>query len=334
VTPPATLIKVVTRLGIAVLTIAMLAVPTMSYRYVRQRVQLGAQQPAPRLAPLAPALEREFTAAARGPAAFVVLGYHDLVPNLPRADAHALDGRRVSIRVASFVAQLRMLRLAGYQSVTAAEVADFVNVHGTLPRRAVLIAFDGARWRDWSYADPALAAYGFRATIFIDPATVRSRRGVSLSWLALRALVKTGRWSVGVAGTQTSVPISAGGTRGSALLYRQWLPAAGRAETTAEFQERIGTILDRQRHAIVEQGLPDPRLFSYPFQPLYPLNTADLADLTKTMTVSFAGALLSLAQDESVDPAWAARRVLPRMEVYSGTTDEMLFNRIQNLATS
>jgi biofilm PGA synthesis lipoprotein PgaB len=328
------MVKVGTRLGIAVLTIAMLAVPTMSYRYVRQRVQLGAQQAPPELAPLAPALDREFTAAARGPGSFVVLGYHDIVPNLPRADARAVDGRRVSVGVASFVAQLRMLRLAGYRSVTAAEVADFVNVHGVLPPRAVLIAFDGARWRDWSYADPALAEYGFRATIFIDPATVRSRRGVTLSWLALRALVKTGRWSVGVAGTQSSVPISAGGARGSALLYRQWLPDSGRAETTAEFQDRVRTSLDRQRHAIVEQGLPDPRLFSYPFQPLYPLNNADLTALTETMAVSFAGALLSLAQDESVDAAWAARRVLPRIEVYSSTTDEMLFNRIQNLATA
>lgn len=328
------LLRAATRLGIAALTVAMLAVPALTYGYVRQRVQLGAQAAVPRLAPLAPDLAREFAAAARGPSSFVVLGYHDVVANLTRPKASTADGRHVSVSVASFAAHLRMLRLAGYRSVSAAEVADFVNGRGTLPRRAVLIAFDGARWRDWSYADPTLKAYGFQATIFIDPATVRSRRGVSLSWLALRTLAKTGRWSIGVAGTQASVPIGAGDERGSALLSRRWLPAAGRAETSAEFQERIRSILDRERHAIVRQGLPDPRLLSYPFQPLYPLNSANLAELTGAMAVSFAGALLSLAQDESVDAEWVARRVLPRIEVYRSTTDEMLFNRIQNLATS
>jgi len=317
-------------LAIAVLTIAMLAVPTLTYVYVRERVQLGSQQSPPRLAPLAPALRREFTAARSTPS-FVVLGYHDVLKGLPRRDPEE-DGRRVSVSVAAFVAHLRMLQVAGYRSVSAAEVADFVTGHGVLPRRAVLIAFDGARWRDWSYADPALAAAGFRATIFIDPASVRSRRGVSLSWLALRAMVKTGRWSVGVAGTRASVAVDAAGTRASALLARRWLPEGGRAETAAEFQRRVKAGVDAQRQTVIEQGLPAPRLYSYPFQPRYPLDSARLAELNGTVTAGFAGAVLSLVQDESADARWVAKRVLPRIEVYSSTTDEMLFNRIQNLA--
>jgi hypothetical protein len=334
VTRRARLGKALTHLGIAAITLAMLAVPTMTYVYVRHRVALGAQEPAPRLVPLAPALAEQFTRGADRTPSFVVLGYHDIIAGRPRIDGEVRDGRRVSISAASFAAHLRMLRLAGYRSVSAAEVADYLNDRGPLPLRAVLIAFDGARWRDWTHADPILEAYGFHATIFIDPATVRSRRGMSLSWLALRALARSGRWSVGVAGTGASVQTSGGGARGSALLSRQWLRDAGRVENTAEFRERIRTISDRQRHAIVENGLPDPRLFSYPFQPLYPLDSDDFAELNGAVTVSFAGALLSLAQDETVDREWAARRVLPRIEVYSTTTDEMLFNRIQNLATS
>jgi hypothetical protein len=320
------------RLGVAILTLAMLAVPTMTYVYVRHRVQLGAQEAAPQLRPLAPALRHEFGQGTGG-ASFVVLGYHDIVAALPHTDGWAQEGRRVSISADAFAAHLRMLRLAGYRSVTAAEVADFLHDRAALPLRAVLIAFDGARWRDWTHADPILEAWGFHATIFIDPATVRSRRGMSLSWLALRALAKTGRWSVGVAGTQASVRLGNGG-QGSALLSRRWLDDAGRPETPAEFQERVRTAVDHQRHEIVANGLPDPRLFSYPFQPLYPLDSDDFAALNSSVTVSFAGALLSLAQDETVDRDWVARRVLPRIEVYSSTTDEMLHNRIQNLATS
>ena len=323
---------VVSWLAIAVLTIAMLAVPTLTYVYVRERVQLGAQQSAPRLGPLAPALEREF-AAARSTPSFVVLGYHDLIKSRP-GDEQEPDGRRVSVSVTAFAAHLRMLRVAGYRSVSAAEVADFVTGHGVLPRRAVLIAFDGARWRDWSYADPALEAAGFQATIFIDTASVRSRRGVSLSWLALRKMTETGRWSVGVAGTRASVTTDAAGTRASALLAHRWLPHAERPETTGEFQQRIKADVDAQRQTVIEQGLPAPRLYSYPFQPRYPLDSARLAELNGTVTAGFAGAVLSLVQDESVDAGWVAERVLPRIEVYSSTTDEMLFNRIQNLATA
>lgn len=320
------------RAGVAVLTLAMLAVPTVTFVYVKHRVELGAQEPAPRLPPLAPALADQFAQAADGPPAFVVLGYHDIIATMPHPDRWAQNGRRVSISAATFASHLRMLRLAGYRSVSAGEVADFLNDRGSMPRRAVLIAFDGARWRDWTYADPILQAYGFHATIFIDPATVRSRRGVSLSWLALRALARTGRWSVGVAGTRESVRVGSGDARGSALLSRRWMPAAGRAETVAEFQERVRATSDRQRQAIAENGLGDPRLFSYPFQPLYPLDPDDFAELNSTVAASFAGALLSLAQDETANRGWALRRVLPRIEVYSTTTDEMLFNRIQNLA--
>jgi hypothetical protein len=295
-------------------------------------VELGAQEPAPRLPPLAAGLAQQFAQGAGGPSSFVVLGYHDIVATTPRPEPGERDGRRVSVSAESFASQLRMLRLAGYRSVSATEVADFLDDRAVLPPRAVLIAFHGARWRDWTHADPILEAYGFQAVLFIDPATVRSRRGVSLSWRALRALAKTGRWSVGVAGTHQNVQIGDGLVRGSALLSRRWLPEAGRVETAAEFQNRIRSTSDGQRRAIVEHGLPDPRLFSYPFQPLYPLSPGDFAELNSTVAVSFAGALLSLAQDEAVDRGWAARRVLPRIEVYRSTTDEMLFNRIQNLA--
>ena len=324
-----------TRLGVRLaavgMTLAVLAVPTFTYLYVKQRVQLGEQIPAPVLPPLAPATEARFRAAAAGGESFVVLGYHDLVESLP--DGAPVSGRRVSVTVAAFAAHLRMLRLAGYESVSADRVADVVDGKGVLPRRAVLIAFDGARWRDWSRADPVLAEYGYRATIFVDPATVRTRRGTTLSWRALKRMAGSGRWSVGVAGTRATVPVG-NGLAASALLARSWLEEQKRMETTAEYAYRIRTTIDRQRHEIVAHGIDDPRLFSYPFQPLYPLKPADLTRLNATVTDSFEAAALTLAEDQSADQAWLSQRVLPRLEIYSSTTDEMLLNRIQNLATS
>lgn len=323
-------LRVGVRLAAVVVTLAVLAVPTFTYLYVKQRVQLGEQVPAPDLPGLPDHVVSRYRAAAADGGSFVVLGYHDLVDTLPPTVAPT--GRRVSVTVAQFASHLRMLRLAGYEPVSADQVADVVDGHGALPRRAVLIAFDGARWRDWSRADPVLQAYGFRAVIFIDPGTVRTRRGTTLSWRALKRMADSGRWSIGVAGSRETVQVS-DGRSASALLAHRWLADRKRSETNDEYTRRISLVLDRQRHAIVAHGIEDPRLFSYPFQPLYPLEPVDLARLNATVTRSFEAAALTLAEDEQADQAWLRQRMLPRLEIYSSTTDDMLLNRIQNLAT-
>jgi biofilm PGA synthesis lipoprotein PgaB len=319
------------RLGVTAVTVLMLAVPTATYVYVKHRVQLGAQVPPVRLDPLSPELASEFAKTAGSPSrSFLVLGYHDLV----NGDVEpAGDGvRRVSVSAGVFATHLRMLTTAGYHSISAEQAAAFVNRGAPLPERSVLIAFDGARPRDWSHADPILAEFGFRATIFIDPTLVREKRGLSLSWLALRRMVQSGRWSVGVAGTQQSVSTDANGGRASALLAHRWLDQQGRTETAEEFQARIKAMLEAARHAIVDAGLPDPRLFSFPFQAGYPLDAVatTFAELSGTVVASFAAGVLTWRPDEAVNSSWVQRRVLPRMEIYGSTTDQVLHARIRD----
>ncbi|WP_433304333.1 polysaccharide deacetylase family protein [Actinoplanes sp. CA-030573] len=319
------------RLAAVTVTLATLGVPTATYLYVKERVQLGEQQPAPSPPALSPAAQARFRAASTSGRSFVVLGYHDLVDSV--AATTPSGGRRVSVSATAFAAHLRMLRLAGYRSVSAAEVAEVVNGRGALPPHAVLLTFDGARWRDWSYADPILKAYGFQATVFVDPATVLTQRGTTLSWRVLRRMTGSGRWSVGVAGTKDTVEIGPG-RAASALLGRRWLTDRNRPETAAAYGGRIQASIDRQRRTVVAHGLAEPRLFSYPFQPRYPLPPDQLTSLTRVVTGSFDAATLTLAGDTTADEAWLKKRILPRLEIYGSTTDEMLFNRIQNLATS
>jgi hypothetical protein len=226
-----------------------------------------------------------------------------------------------------------MLDLAGFRSISANEAVAFVTRGAPLPPRAVLITFDGASARDWTHADPILARYGFRASILVDPASVgASGRRSSLSWPTLRAMAGTGRWSVGVAGTVAAVSVDAAGRRGSALLAHRWLPASHRAETGAEFTARVRQWLAGARSAIVDHGLPAPVIFSYPFQPGYPLDRVapTFAELVSIVDAMFAVSVLTNTPDRAVDPDWVAKRVLPRMEVYAATTDRVLFARIRD----
>jgi biofilm PGA synthesis lipoprotein PgaB len=321
----------VSRLGVTAITVLMLAVPTATYVYVKHRVQLGSQISPVRLDPLPPALASEFTRAGDASSrSFLVLGYHDLVDGNVETTRGGV--RRVSVSAKVFAAHLRMLKLAGYESVSADQVADYVNRGSALPQRSVLIAFDGARPRDWSHADPILAGFGFQATIFVDPSLIRDKRGLSLSWLALRTMVQNGRWSVGVAGTQDTVAVDANGGRASSLLAHRWLAAERRAETSAEFQARVTAMHEAARHAIVDRGLPDPRLFSFPFQAGYPLDAvaATFAELSATVVASFAVGVLTWRPDEAVNYSWVQRRVLPRLEIYGSTTDEVLHARVRD----
>jgi hypothetical protein len=159
-------------------TLAVLASPALTYRYLETEVQTSARQAAPALPPLS-SHERSSFAAARSRRSFAVLGYGG-----------------GSISVVGFATHLRMLSVAGYHSVNARQVVDALDGRHPLPGRAVLIAFDGAHPRTWTHADPVLARYGFSAAVFVDPAEVGRRR--YLTWNELFTMGRSGRWSVEV----------------------------------------------------------------------------------------------------------------------------------------
>ncbi len=138
-----------------------------------------------------------------------------------------------------------MLQAAGFVSVTESQLRAYLAGTAVLPRRSVLIAFDGGRERDWTVADGLLARYGFSATVFVDPARLTGRGSGYLSWTQLEQMAASGRWSVGLdlSDAGTKVALDASGTAGPAVVSHAWLPEAQRSETTAEFTARIRTVL-------------------------------------------------------------------------------------------
>jgi biofilm PGA synthesis lipoprotein PgaB len=323
------------RLGVAVTTLVALAVPTLTFVYVRDRVQVGAQaRDLPQPPPLAPAQSSRYASFTDATApSIVVLGYHDVV-KAERSPAPPA-GRRVSVSAVTFAAHLRMLELAGFTSITDGDLVNYVLNGGSLPARSVLITFDGARVRDWTYADRILADYGYRATVFVDPAIVdRATKGTTLSWAQLRALVDTGRWTIGMLPSTLAGPVVVDetGREESGIVAHRWLPEAGRAETTDEFSTRVRDKLSQARQQIVDEGLPPPALLSYPFQADYPIErVADtFAELATTVHALFSASVLTGETDEVGGPRWIGRRLLPRIEVYGSTTDDVLFSRIRD----
>jgi biofilm PGA synthesis lipoprotein PgaB len=318
------------RLVLTVVVAFAIAVPVAGYIYAHHLVVLGAHvsTPAVHLPPAAQVVYSSY--ASTGPSSFVVLGYTDLTTH-PNAQSATKAGQTVG--ATAFAAQLAMLRAAGFTSVTADQAAAYLTGSGSLPRHAVLITFDGGRERDWTVADGLLARYGFSAVVFVDPEHVAGRGSGFLSWTQLSAMSSSGRWSVALdlSGAGTSVAIDSAATMGPAIVSHAWLTSAGRPESSAEYEARIRSLLRGEISALTDHGLNGPRLVMYPFDANYPLSrvAATFAELTQVVNSEVAAGVLRLAPDTSVTDFYRTERLLPLLPVFSTTTTDGLFARIE-----
>jgi hypothetical protein len=321
------------RLLLTLVVAFAIAVPVTGYIYAHHLVVLGAHVSTP-AAHLPASAQVAYTSyASAGPSTFVVLGYTDLSTH-PSAQSATKAGQTVSSK--AFAAQLAMLRAAGFTSVTADQAAAYVTGSGSLPRHAVLITFDGGRERDWTVADGLLARYGFSAVVFVDPDHVAGRGSGFLSWPQLSAMSSSGRWSVALdlSAADASVAIDAAATMGPAIVSHAWLRPEGRAETSAEYEARIRSLLRGEITTLTDHGLNGPRLVMYPFDANYPLSrvAATFAELTQVVNSEVTAGVLRLSPDTGVTDFYRTERLLPLLPVFSTTTTDALFARIEAAA--
>jgi peptidoglycan/xylan/chitin deacetylase (PgdA/CDA1 family) len=118
--------------------------------------------------------------------------YH-AVAHSPARATYAL-----SVSPDAFAEQLALIADRGHTPLTAAELAGIWRTGGTLPRRPVLITFDDGYEGVHRYALPALARYGFRATLFATTGWLRGAYDTGgapdtmLDWAQLRELADSG----------------------------------------------------------------------------------------------------------------------------------------------
>lgn len=317
------------RLILALVLAAALAVPLVSYDYARHLVLLGPRDTVAPTDVSAAELSSFQAFALNAPATFVVLGYDDLSRH---AEPPARGASR-TIAASSFADQLAMLRAAGFSAITAAQLQAYLTRGASLPRHAVLIAFDGGHERDWTLGDDLLARYGFSAVVFIDPDQIAGRGSGYLSWTQLTAMTASRRWSVGLdfEDVAQSVAIDASGTRGPALLEHAWQPPLSRAETSAQYAACIDRGLQGEIDVVVDHGLARPELVAYPFGSGYPLNriASGFDELTEAVNSTVTAGVLDLDPDTDVTVAYQRERLLPAIAIYNGTSALGLFDRIE-----
>ncbi len=174
--------------------------------------------------------------------------------------------RQDTVPLPVFRDQMLALKKAGYQSVTMAQVLEFLDGKAKLPSKPILITFDDARTDSFQNADPILEEMGFTATMFVPVGDIATHGAYTANWSTLRKMLDTGRWDMQCHGTEAQhyIPVNAKGHTGRFMANKMWLANVNRLETAEEFTTRISQDLQNCRESI-QRELPDSKIFAFAF---------------------------------------------------------------------
>ncbi|SJM90224.1 tetratricopeptide repeat protein [Crenothrix polyspora] len=191
-------------------------------------------------------------------------------PSIPVLLYHGIttSEREDTMPLKKFREQLLTLKKAGYQTITLAQLQNFLEGNEQLPAKPILITFDDARVDSFQYADPILAETGFRAAMFVPVGDVATHGAYTVIWPALRKMAETGRWDMQCHGTEAQhyIPVNTEGHKGRFMANRQWLAEAHRLEDRAEFTARIDHDLQNCQETLSrELAQANIFAFAYPY---------------------------------------------------------------------
>lgn len=158
-----------------------------------------------------------------------ILMYHGLGDH-PRSE---------SMPAPLFESQLRALKEAGFTTLTVAELARMLDAKQPFPNRPILITFDDARIDSFERADPVLARFGMKATMFVPTARILDGHPFFADWKRIASYGATGRWDLQSHGHRAHDLIAVGSEQqtGGFLVNRQWLER--RDESYDEYAARV-----------------------------------------------------------------------------------------------
>ncbi len=170
------------------------------------------------------------------------------------------DSERFSVSRERFAEQMQMLRGAGYEAITAAELALYLRTADpdVLPARPILITFDDARADVMLQADRVLQDTGMRATMFVLGERTDSGNLIYAGWSDLETYAESERWEIGSHTQDLHELRDRDGARVSALLDRH----AG--ESIDDYRARVVADLDGSRDMLMEKVGLEPMAFAYP----------------------------------------------------------------------
>lgn len=308
-------------LGFALLPLSILpfvlAVPVIARQHdTFDRINGAGPLPAPTVG-LTTDERARFKRLAPTGAAVPVLAYHGL--------NDAQDGASVSPE--GFARQLRMLRNAGFESISVAQYARFRRGETAgLPERPVLITFDDGRLDSFRRADALLEAEHQRAVMFAPGGPIAAGDLFHLTWKELHVMRRSGRWDVQPQGFDALGKItSAEGEMSPFYAARRFLASTGR-EPFAAYEQRVTEDVFKTRELMLDQGIDAPT-FAVPYGDYGQLSGNDeriapfMADL---LTRQFGTFFVQAANNEA-SYSKPGRGVAERFQVHTDTTLETLY---------
>jgi peptidoglycan/xylan/chitin deacetylase (PgdA/CDA1 family) len=260
----------------------------------------------------------------------------DYAGALPVLAYHGVNEKRdhYSISPQEFGKQMEMLRRGGFHTVTIAQYVRFLQGDDSgLPSRPLLITFDDGRLDSYRGTDKILAAYGFRATMFVIAGDVERKSRFYLDWEELRRMDESGRWDIqehaGVG--HVNVRYDEQGHTGPAYSHRRMFEN-GELESFGDYRRRVvGDILWAKQ--TMREQIPGftPWAFAVPFGDYGEGSTNDARIpqfLDRFLGRQFRAVFLTWPPDYSTPSDDHAR--LPRIEVHQDTGASRLYRWLRD----
>lgn len=188
-----------------------------------------------------------------------VLLYHSVLPED--------DGYNVTLGV--FKEHMFALKQAGYETITARDLHNFLTKDAPLPPRPVLVTFDDGSKTSFYPTDPLFRALGFTGTqSVITKYSTGSESGGSfyLSENELQYALDTGRWEIishGHDAHEMDTPFRGGSNH--FLSQRLFLELQGDWESDSEYVSRIMKDFIRSKRALESAFSLDMFGYAFPF---------------------------------------------------------------------
>jgi peptidoglycan/xylan/chitin deacetylase (PgdA/CDA1 family) len=226
---------------------------------------------------------------------------------------------------------MEMLRRAGFNTISMPQYVHFLAGDSSeLPARPMLITFDDGRLDSYRGADKVLAAYGFRATMFVIVGNVEEHSRFYLNWDELRQMARSGRWDIQEhAGVQhINVRYDKAGHTGPAYSYRRWND--GKLESFEDYRRRVAGDILWGKQTLRDQ-LPDftPWSFAVPFGDTTKANDPRIPKfLDRFLGKQFRASFLTWPPEYSTMGDDHAG--LPRIEIHRDTPTTRLYQWLRD----
>jgi poly-beta-1,6-N-acetyl-D-glucosamine N-deacetylase len=192
--------------------------------------------------------------------------FEKAVPVLLYRDVSTRQGKH-TVPPTHLAEQLAMLRAAGFQSVSLAQLKTLVDgVPTRLPSRPILLVFSGGLATDWTTVDPILRLYGFDGVAFVPTGRTAERSpSYYLTNDEIRAMASSGRWEFGAEPYNGDSTVLTSGARVRSWLTHRALRPDGTLEPPGAWRARVAADLDRSRTVLGRIVRRPVDTFAYPF---------------------------------------------------------------------